>query len=123
MHTGEPVRELQFTVYVGPEIRGRVVEDDGISFGYRKGVQAERIVAGHETADGFEISISPVVGSFDPAAALPDGRALTMRIVAPRGVESFLVNGKPTEQDGLAAAFTAALASATEAVRIEGRYE
>lgn len=123
MHTGEPVRELQFTVYVGQEIRGRVVEDDGISFGYREGVQAERIVAGHETADGFEISISPVVGSFDPAAALPDGRALTMRIVAPRGVESFLVNGKPTEQDGLAAAFTAALASATEAVRIEGRYE
>lgn len=122
MHTGEPVEELQFTVYVGPEIRGRVVEDDGISFAYRKGVQAERTITGHETPDGFEISISPVMGAFDPAAALPNGRALTMRIVAPRPVERFLVNGEAVEQEGLADAFTAALASSGEAVRIEGQY-
>ncbi len=123
MHTGEPIKELQFTIYVGPEIKGRIVEDDGISFAYRTGCQSERQVTGRETEDGFELQLSAVQGDFDPAAGLAEGRSLTMRIVAPRPVGQFAVNGEATTRDTFADAFRAALKSPGAAVRVEGFYD
>jgi hypothetical protein len=99
------------------------VEDDGISFAYRTGCQSERQVTGRETEDGFELQLSAVQGDFDPAAGLAEGRSLTMRIVAPRPVGQFTVNGEATTRDNFADAFRAALKSPGAAVRVEGYYD
>jgi alpha-glucosidase len=75
---GSPIDTLTLAVYAG--IAGQThtseyYEDDGHSFDYEKGVSLQRTITQKSTADGLEITMSAVSGSYRPKE-----RQLALRI-------------------------------------------
>jgi len=53
-------------VYPGPDCRGSLYLDDGVSFGYRKGAFARLPFSCTEAADAVTVQAGPTEGAFAP---------------------------------------------------------
>jgi alpha-glucosidase len=61
-----PKGPLEVRVYPGPDCRGSLYLDDGVSFGYRKGAFARLPFSCTEAADAVTVQAGPTEGAFAP---------------------------------------------------------
>ena len=61
-----PRGRLELLVYPGPNCRGTIYADDGVTFGYTRGVFLRQQVTCREAADGLHVHLAPRQGSYAP---------------------------------------------------------
>jgi alpha-glucosidase len=65
--TGEvPKGPLELRVYLGPDCRGSLYVDDGVSFDYQRGAFLRLAASCKENADSVSVTTAPVEGSYAP---------------------------------------------------------
>jgi alpha-glucosidase len=86
-----PKGPLELRVYLGPDCRGSLYMDDGVTFDYQKGAFLRLAASCEEGADGFRVKTEAAEGSYAPWFSSVAFVVHGLR-AAPKSVE---VDGKP----------------------------